>query len=78
MRRVPCRLSSRAHALLIHPPPPRARPQASFTGSLHFYGAQGVHFYTRTKTVTQAWRGAGGAARPAGSATAFPTSKDDA
>jgi len=48
--------------------------KGSFAGALHFYGKQGVEFYTRTKTVTQAWRlqDAGKAKR---TQTAFPTSK---
>jgi len=28
----------------------------SFRGDCHFYGKQGVHFYTQVKTVTQLWR----------------------
>lgn len=30
--------------------------RASIRGDLHFYGKQGVQFYTQTKTVTALWR----------------------
>ncbi|KAJ8952043.1 hypothetical protein NQ318_010953 [Aromia moschata] len=30
--------------------------RGSFHGSLHFYGKQGLNFYTQTKTVTSLWR----------------------
>eukprot|EP01110_Echinostelium_bisporum_P007224 TRINITY_DN2769_c0_g1_i1.p1 TRINITY_DN2769_c0_g1~~TRINITY_DN2769_c0_g1_i1.p1 ORF type:complete len:529 (+),score=266.52 TRINITY_DN2769_c0_g1_i1:30-1616(+) len=30
--------------------------RGSFVGSTHFYGKQGVQFYTQTKTITSAWR----------------------
>lgn len=30
--------------------------RASFLGDLHFYGKQGLNFYTQTKTVTSLWR----------------------
>lgn len=30
--------------------------RASIRGDLHFYGKQGVHFYTQTKTVTTNWK----------------------
>ncbi|EFA75041.1 methylmalonate-semialdehyde dehydrogenase [Heterostelium album PN500] len=30
--------------------------RASFVGSSHFYGKQGVNFYTQTKTITSNWR----------------------
>lgn len=30
--------------------------RGSFLGSEHFYGKQGIKFYTQTKTVTQLWR----------------------
>lgn len=30
--------------------------RGSFQGSLHFYGKQGLNFYTQTKTVTSLWR----------------------
>jgi len=30
--------------------------RASFLGDSHFYGKQGLHFYTQTKTVTSLWR----------------------
>ena len=30
--------------------------RASFMGDTHFYGKQGVQFYTELKTVTQLWR----------------------
>lgn len=29
--------------------------RASIRGDLHFYGKQGVHFYTQTKTITSNW-----------------------
>lgn len=47
----------------------------SFSGSLHFYGQQGVHFFTRTKTVTASWK-AQDAEAAGQAATSFPTSKD--
>jgi malonate-semialdehyde dehydrogenase (acetylating)/methylmalonate-semialdehyde dehydrogenase len=47
----------------INAPIPVPLPMFSFTGSrasiqgdLHFYGKQGVQFYTQTKTVTSLWR----------------------
>ena len=51
---------------------------ASFAGDLHFYGTEGVGFYTRTKTVTQRWKMAdgGAGAKPGRAQTAMPTSKD--
>lgn len=30
--------------------------KGSFVGDTHFYGLQGVHFFTQEKTVTQLWR----------------------
>jgi malonate-semialdehyde dehydrogenase (acetylating)/methylmalonate-semialdehyde dehydrogenase len=30
--------------------------RGSFLGDSHFYGKQGLHFYTQTKTVTSLWR----------------------
>lgn len=30
--------------------------RGSFHGSLHFYGKQGLNFYTQTKTITSLWR----------------------
>ncbi|GLH14868.1 Probable methylmalonate-semialdehyde dehydrogenase [acylating], mitochondrial [Gryllus bimaculatus] len=30
--------------------------RGSFLGDAHFYGKQGINFYTQTKTVTQLWR----------------------
>merc|ERR1739838_376144 len=30
--------------------------KASFLGDSHFYGKQGINFYTETKTVTSLWR----------------------
>jgi malonate-semialdehyde dehydrogenase (acetylating)/methylmalonate-semialdehyde dehydrogenase len=48
--------------------------KASFNGSLHFYGRQGVEFFTKTKTVTSNWRMAD-AARGKRASTSFPTSK---
>ncbi|KAL1131922.1 hypothetical protein AAG570_011533 [Ranatra chinensis] len=47
----------------VNVPIPVPLPMFSFTGSrgsfrgdTHFYGKQGVHFYTQVKTVTQLWR----------------------
>lgn len=47
----------------VNVPIPVPLPMFSFTGSrgsfmgdCHFYGKQGVKFYTQTKTVTQLWR----------------------
>ena len=47
----------------INVPIPVPLPMFSFTGSRgsfrgdsHFYGKQGINFYTQTKTVTQMWR----------------------
>lgn len=47
----------------VNVPIPVPLPMFSFTGSrgsflgdLHFYGKQGIKFYTQTKTVTQLWR----------------------
>uniref|UniRef100_A0A1B6CH18 Probable methylmalonate-semialdehyde/malonate-semialdehyde dehydrogenase [acylating], mitochondrial n=1 Tax=Clastoptera arizonana TaxID=38151 RepID=A0A1B6CH18_9HEMI len=47
----------------INVPIPVPLPMFSFTGSrqsfrgdTHFYGKQGIHFYTQVKTVTQLWR----------------------
>jgi malonate-semialdehyde dehydrogenase (acetylating)/methylmalonate-semialdehyde dehydrogenase len=47
----------------INVPIPVPLPMFSFTGSrgsflgdCHFYGKQGIKFYTQTKTVTQLWR----------------------
>ena len=50
--------------------------KASFEGDLHFYGREGVDFFTRQKTVTQRWRDAEPPAARGRVATAFPTSKD--
>ena len=30
--------------------------RGSFLGDSHFYGKQGLYFYTQTKTVTSMWR----------------------
>ena len=49
---------------------------ASFAGDLHFYGAEGVAFFTKTKTVTQRWKVDAEAAQPGRAQTAMPTSKD--
>jgi len=40
--------------------------RASFLGDSHFYGKQGLYFYTQTKTVTSMWRegDAGGSSAP--------------
>jgi malonate-semialdehyde dehydrogenase (acetylating)/methylmalonate-semialdehyde dehydrogenase len=47
----------------VNVPIPVPLPMFSFTGSrgsfrgdTHFYGKQGINFYTQTKTVTQLWR----------------------
>lgn len=47
----------------INVPIPVPLPMFSFTGSrgsfvgdLHFYGKQGLNFYTQTKTITSMWR----------------------
>ncbi|XP_046664572.1 probable methylmalonate-semialdehyde dehydrogenase [acylating], mitochondrial isoform X2 [Homalodisca vitripennis] len=47
----------------VNVPIPVPLPMFSFTGSrqsfrgdAHFYGKQGVHFYTQVKTITQLWR----------------------
>jgi len=47
----------------VNVPIPVPLPMMSFTGSRgsflgdsHFYGKQGLHFYTQTKTVTSLWR----------------------
>ncbi|XP_013388898.2 probable methylmalonate-semialdehyde dehydrogenase [acylating], mitochondrial isoform X1 [Lingula anatina] len=47
----------------VNVPIPVPLPMFSFTGSRgsfrgdsHFYGKQGIHFYTQTKTITQMWR----------------------
>jgi malonate-semialdehyde dehydrogenase (acetylating)/methylmalonate-semialdehyde dehydrogenase len=48
----------------VNVPIPVPLPMFSFTGSrgsfrgdTHFYGKQGINFYTQTKTITQLWRG---------------------
>ena len=52
--------------------------RGSFHGDLQMYGRMGVQFYTKTKTVTQAWKDRSGAASAAaaapgsGSAGAIP------
>lgn len=45
--------------------------KASFLGDQHFYGKQGLFFYTQTKTVTSLWR-KGQQATPTRSAAAMP------
>jgi malonate-semialdehyde dehydrogenase (acetylating)/methylmalonate-semialdehyde dehydrogenase len=58
--------------------------RASFGGDLHFYGQDGVRFFTRTKTVTQRWRDPGegedgnaaAGKAPQRAALAMPTSAD--
>lgn len=47
----------------VNVPIPVPLPMFSFTGSrgsfhgdLHFYGKQGLNFYTETKTITSLWR----------------------
>merc|ERR1719334_1250279 len=48
--------------------------RASFLGDSHFYGKQGLHFYTQTKTVTSLWR-EGDAEADSKSAMAMPVQK---
>lgn len=45
--------------------------RASFLGDCHFYGKQGLNFYTQTKTVTSLWR-KGAQLDPTKSATSMP------
>merc|ERR1712096_283562 len=45
--------------------------RGSFLGDSHFYGKQGVHFFTQTKTVTSLWK-AEDAPSDSKSATAMP------
>ena len=47
--------------------------RASFAGDLHFYGREGVDFFTRAKTVTQRWRASSGEGGVR-AATTMPTS----
>lgn len=47
--------------------------RGSFLGDNHFYGKQGIKFYTQTKTVTQLWRE--GDVTHSKSAVAMPTMK---
>lgn len=48
--------------------------KGSFNGALHFYGKQGVEFFTRTKTVTASWK-AVDSVKKQRAQTSFPTSK---
>lgn len=64
----------------INVPIPVPLPMFSFTGSRgsflgdnHFYGKQGIKFYTQTKTVTQLWRE--GDVTHSQAAVAMPTMK---
>lgn len=64
----------------VNVPIPVPLPMFSFTGSRgsflgdnHFYGKQGVKFYTQTKTVTQLWRE--GDVTHSRSAVSMPTMK---
>lgn len=64
----------------INVPIPVPLPMFSFTGSRgsflgdnHFYGKQGIKFYTQTKTVTQLWRE--GDVTETNAAVAMPTMK---
>jgi malonate-semialdehyde dehydrogenase (acetylating)/methylmalonate-semialdehyde dehydrogenase len=52
--------------------------KGSFGGDLHFYGREGVQFFTRQKTVTQRWREEppSGGGKQQRASTSFPTSKD--
>ena len=45
--------------------------RGSFLGDSHFYGKQGIHFFTQTKTVTSLWK-AEDASSDSKSATAMP------
>jgi len=47
--------------------------RGSFLGDSHFYGKQGLHFYTQTKTVTSLWRADD--ASDSNLATAMPVQK---
>jgi len=47
--------------------------RGSFLGDSHFYGKQGVHFFTQTKTVTSLWRAAD--ATDTQAATAMPVQR---
>jgi malonate-semialdehyde dehydrogenase (acetylating)/methylmalonate-semialdehyde dehydrogenase len=47
--------------------------RGSFLGDCHFYGKQGIKFYTQTKTVTQLWRDTD--VTHTQSSVAFPTMK---
>ena len=47
--------------------------RGSFSGDLHFYGRNGVQFFTRTKTVTSVWRDDETVAKGSRTATAFPS-----
>jgi malonate-semialdehyde dehydrogenase (acetylating)/methylmalonate-semialdehyde dehydrogenase len=47
--------------------------RGSFLGDSHFYGKQGLHFYTQTKTVTSLWREAD--STDTASATAMPVQR---
>jgi acyl-CoA reductase-like NAD-dependent aldehyde dehydrogenase len=51
------------HQVGVNVPIPVPLPFFSFTGSrasirgdIHFYGKQGVQFYTQTKTITSNWQ----------------------
>ena len=64
----------------VNVPIPVPLPMFSFTGSRgsfrgdhHFYGKQGIKFYTQTKTVTQLWRQAD--VKHTEAAVAMPTMK---
>ncbi|KAJ1516315.1 Methylmalonate-semialdehyde dehydrogenase [acylating] mitochondrial [Coelomomyces lativittatus] len=66
----------------VNVPIPVPVPSFSFTGSrgsirgdLHFYGKQGIQFYTQTKTVTSAWRMTDKLKEEAKSAVVMPTLK---
>merc|ERR1711872_385939 len=47
--------------------------RGSFLGDSHFYGKQGIHFYTQTKTVTSMWRESDSS--DSASATAMPVQR---
>ena len=54
--------------------------RASIRGDLHFYGKQGVYFYTQTKTITSNWRNTDDNSNPSSNggkktSTAMPTMK---
>ena len=47
-------------------------PRGSFRGASHFYGKQGVHFFTQTKTITSNWKASSDEAGRARASTSMP------